>query len=58
MRSRTDWKTGIPYLACSPRAAIAGLGISYHSGDRGAGDSNITKAGAYNRVVHLDLAAH
>jgi hypothetical protein len=55
MTSRTDWTTGIPYLAVSKNVTTPGVGISYHSGDRGSGGATISPSAAIDRIFHVDL---
>ena len=55
MKSRTDWGTGIPYLAFTGKANIPGVGYLYQSGDMGVGTNTITIDTGKSRVFHLDL---
>lgn len=57
MRSRTEWTTGIPYLACSGNVPTPGVRESYHSGDNGKGGSTISRSEEIDRIFHLDLEA-
>ncbi len=57
MLSGTDWKTGIPYLACSGNVTTQGVGHYYNSGDRGVGGPAIAPSGSIDRIFHVDLQA-
>lgn len=55
MLSRTDWTTGIPYLAVSKNVTTPGVGVSYQSGNQGSGAVTISPSSSTDRIFHVDL---
>ena len=55
MLSRTDWTTGIPYLAVSKNVSTPGVGVSYQSGNQGSGAASISPSTTTDRIFHVDL---